>query len=217
MTKMNRVSGNQGTKSLIRNVLVVSMLGIGAAAVAAPSDGCDVVFADSQAAVLRADPVTGSHSIVSRDNKLMQPFGIAVGQTGEYFVSDTGCGAILGIDPTTGNQRVISCGGSLGVPFGIAVERTGTILVANGQSILRVNPITGAQTILSSANIFRVPLTVTVADNDDIYVADALGPIVRVSPSNGAQTLVSSGGYLQRPQGIAVKGKNIYVTDVAGG
>jgi hypothetical protein len=186
-----------------------------AAGYAAPSDRCEIVFADSQAAVLRADSLTGGHAVISRDNKLMQPFGVAVGKSGELFVSDTGCLGLLGINPSSGEQRVIACGGILGVPFGIAVESNGMILVANGQSLLRVDPVTGGQTVLSSPSVSSVPLAVAVAANGDVFVADALGPIVRVDPSNGAQTLISSGGYLKRPQGIAVNGRYLYVTDVA--
>jgi len=182
---------------------------------AAPSDRCEVVFTDSQSAVLRADALTGRPAVLTRDHNLMQPFGIAVGQNGEFFISDTGCLSILGINPITGEQRVISRGGILGLPFGIAVERSGMILVANAQALLRVDPETGAQTIVSSHGLFRAPIGVTVAENGDIFVVDALGPVIRVEPTSGAQTLISSGGYLKRPQGIAVKGADVYVTDVA--
>jgi len=36
-----------------------------------------------------------------------------------------------------------------------------------------------------------------------------------VSPRNGELKLISQSGYLRRPQGLAVRGKDIYVTDVA--
>jgi len=63
--------------------------------------------------------------------------------------------------------------------------------------------------------MLKVPLAVAVAPHGDIFVADAFGPIFRVNPRSGAQSLISSGGYLQRPQGLAVRGNDIYVTDVA--
>jgi streptogramin lyase len=186
-------------------------------AVAAPTDNCQLVFTDSQGAILRADSVTGAPEVVSKGEKLMQPFGVAVGLRGDFYVSDSGCSGLLGIDPGTGEQRVISSGGILGVPFGIAVERNGMILVANGQSLLRVNPDSGQQALVSSPNLFQVPIAMALGDNDDIYVVDALGAVVRVDPLTGAQTLLGKGGYLQRPQGIAVRGKYVYVTDVATG
>jgi len=85
--------------------------------------GVEIVFTDSQAAVLRADAIAGGPAIISTGDKLMQPFGIVVGKNGEFFVSDTGSLGLLGINRLTGQQRWISRGGMLGVPFGIAAER----------------------------------------------------------------------------------------------
>jgi len=191
--------------------LVISVLTLASTVMA--RDGSQVIFTDSQAAVLKAQ--AGTSSVVSRENRLMQPFGIAVRKNGEFVVSDTGCMGLLGVNPVNGDQRMIACGGILGVPFGIATERDGMILVANGQMLLRVNPETGVPAVVSYANIFQVPVAVAVADNGEIYVLDALGAVVRVNPINGNQTLVASGGLLKRPQGIAVKGNSLYVTDVA--
>src|SRR5260370_34187267 len=73
----------------------------------------------------------------------------------------------------------------------------------------------GAQTTHDSGGNLKVPLAVAVGENGDIFVAYAFGAIVQINPRTGAQTLVTTGGYLQRPQGIAVHGKDIYVTDVA--
>jgi len=203
--------------TLAFKILLTSILGLSTPLFASsPSDRCEVIFADSQAAVLRTGARTGGPAVISKANKLSQPFGLAVGKNGEFFVSDTGCLGLLGIDPKSGEQRLISSGGILGMPLGIAVEHSGMILVANAESLVRVNPETGAQTILSTGNLFRVPLAVAVSENGDIYVVDALGPVIRVDSASGAQTLISSGGVLHRPQGIAVKGKHIYVTDVAG-
>src|SRR5436309_10695431 len=204
----------------VRNLLTSSVLCVAAVAqTASAADRCEIVFTNSQAAVLRADTLTGGHGVIAKESELMQPFGIAVGQNGELFISDTGCLGLLGIDPASGDQRLITRGGLLGVPFGIAVERNGMILVANAHALLRVDPETGAQSPLPSPlpaqSSFQFPLAVAVAENGDIFVADALGPIVRVDPNSGAQTLISSGGYPQRPQGIAVRGNNLYVTDVA--
>src|SRR4029077_5220728 len=105
--------------------------------------GLQIVFTDSQAAVLGADAVARGPAIISTGGKLVQPFGIAVGKSGEFFVSDTGALGLLGINQLTGEQRWISRGGTLCVPFGIAVERSGMILVANGQALLRIDPDTG--------------------------------------------------------------------------
>jgi hypothetical protein len=180
-----------------------------------PAANTQIVFTDSSAAILKADLATPSPAVIASGSKLVRPFGIAVGQSGEFFVSDTGCAAILGVDPATTEQRVVSRGGMLGLPLGIAFERSGMLLVANAQALLRIDPQTGAQALVSSQGFFNAPLGVTVAENGDIYVVDALGPVIRVDPKTGVQTLIASGGYLRRPQGIAVRANDIYVSDVA--
>ncbi len=220
MAIKNIITRNQLTdfpRTVLLGISFVNLLnpgGLGASGVP-QNDRAEIVFTDSQSAILRADSQTGGPAVVAVGQKLVQPFGIAISRTGEFLVSDTGCAGIIGVDPATGNQRVVSCGGRLGIPFGIAVERSGSLLVANGQMLLRVDSKTGAQTIASSGQFFRAPLAVVVAANDDIYVADALGLIIRVDSRSGAQTLVASGGLLIRPQGIAVRANDIYVTDVA--
>jgi streptogramin lyase len=175
----------------------------------------DVVFTDSQAAVLKTSTSTHGAAVVAEGQRLDQPFGICVCPSGEYLVTDTGCLAIIGVNPANGTQRVVSSGGMLGVPFGIATERNGSVLVANAQSLIRIDPQTGAQSVASSGGLFQVPIAVAVAANGNVFVADIMGSIIQVNPRTGQQTLVSSGGYLKRPQGIAVKGHDIYVTDVA--
>jgi streptogramin lyase len=173
-----------------------------------------ILFTDSQAAVLMTDGAS-TPATVAVGQKLMQPFGICVGEDGEYYVSDTGCMGIIGINPSTHEQRVVSCGGSLGVPFGMAVEPDGSLLVANAQALLRVDPQNGDQMVVSSGGFFKAPIAATVAPSGQIYVLDALGAVIRVDPDTGLQNLVAKGIYLKRPQGIAVHGNEVFVTDVA--
>jgi sugar lactone lactonase YvrE len=217
MQLKTKISKSERTVAYITNTLAVGILCTTIQAFSATPTDCQLVFADSQAAILCADSVTGASRVVSQGEKLMQPFGIAVGLSGEIFVSDTGCAGLFGINPSTGEQRLICTGGILGLPFGITVERTGMILVANGQSLVRVNPDSGTQALVSNPNLFQVPIAIALDDNDAIYVVDALGAVIRVDPATGAQTILAKGGYLQRPQGIVARGKYIYVTDVATG
>ena len=174
----------------------------------------EILFTDSQGAILRADTLSSSPALVAAGQKLIRPLGIAIAKSGEMIVSDTGCGALLGIDPA-GNQRVIAQGGLLGLPFGIAIEKSGSILVANAQFLIRVIPDTGEKNVASAGPFSKAPIAVTVAPDGDIFIIDALGKVVRVDAATGFQTQIASGGYLKRPQGIAVLGEHIYVTDVA--
>src|SRR5215472_11634551 len=168
---VHSASGSLG--SITRNLLILSVL----CAWTAPStisaaERCEIVFTDSQAAVLHASALTGDPGVITSKNKLVQPFGIAVGQGGMLYVSDTGCLGLVRINPATQTQTVLACGGALGVPFGIAMERSGTLLVANAEALLRVDPQTGVSSVVSTPglaqSLFRYPLAVTVADNGDI-------------------------------------------------
>src|SRR5262249_33505467 len=180
----------------------------------AGSSGIQIVYTDSQAAILRTD-ASGGAAVLAAGQKLVQPLGIAAGGNGELFITDPGCAGIIGLNPKTGLQRLVASGGALGVPFGIAVERSGSLLVANGSTLVRVDPVTGANAVVSSGQFFLAPIAVTVAPDGDVYVVDALGSVIRVDPGTGHQNLVARGIFLHRPQGIAVKGTHIYVTDVA--
>ena len=175
----------------------------------------DIVFTDSESAVLRANPANSGPELLAQGQQLVRPLGICEGASGELFVSDTGCFGIIGIDTRSGQQRVVAHGPALGMPLGIAAERSGSLLVANGQALVRINPETGEIAHVTSGQYLRMPTAVGVAENGTIYVADALGAIVAVNPNTGVQTFISSGGYLIRPQGIAVRANHLYVTDVA--
>jgi sugar lactone lactonase YvrE len=195
--------------------VIVAMLVGNLANAQHPSNGPHIFVTDSSSAVLRTETGTGKLSLVSRGQSLRQPFGIAVGNDGELFVSDTGSAAIFAIDPVTGGQNVVSTRGLLGLPFGIAVERDGNLLAANGNYLLRINPTTHSQQIIASDGWFGSPLAVAVKPNGDILVLDAIRRVIQVDAQSGEQALISEGGFLRNPQGIATKGNSIYITDVS--
>ena len=143
--------------------------------VLAGNGGFQIVFTDSQAALLAVDPTSGGSVMVAQGQKLVQPLGIAMGSNNELFIADPGCGAVLGYNVRNSKQRVVASGGILGVPFGVAVEPTGNLLVANAQALVRINPSTGAKSIVSSGQFFLAPLAVAVAADGGVYVADEIG------------------------------------------
>jgi len=98
----------KSSRTLRNSSLAIAILAVVAQdQVAATSlNGSEIVFTDSQSAILRADIASKTPAIIATGQKLSQPFGICVGRTGEFFVTDTGCSAVLGINPQTGNQRV---------------------------------------------------------------------------------------------------------------
>src|SRR5262245_14741273 len=155
--------------------------------------GVEVLYTDSQAAILKVDPASAGPIMVAHGERLVQPLGIAVGKGGEIFVTDTGCSSVLELNLKNGKQRLVAAGEILGVPFGIAVEPSGSLLIANSQALIRVDPKTGEKSIASSGQLFTAPIAVAVAEDGGIYVVDAPGAVIRVDPANGRQTLVTSG------------------------
>src|SRR6266403_85436 len=138
--KMNQTNTRPGSKapaSLVAILLISNAIGASAqdstVSVGHYKDlgRCEIAFTDSRAAVLRADLATGGSEVVAQNQKLVEPLGICVGSSGEYFITDTGCFGVVGVNPQTGQQRTVACGGVLGMPFGIAAERDGKLLVVN--------------------------------------------------------------------------------------
>src|SRR5262245_56539280 len=125
--------------------------------------GGEILYTNSQAAVLRADAASGGSTVVAHGQKLVQPLGIAVGAHGEIFITDSGCNSVIELNPKNGKQRVLAAGGVLGIPFGIAVEHSGDLLIANSQALVRVNRRTGAMSIISSGSYFKAPIDLAVA------------------------------------------------------
>src|SRR6266481_4664504 len=203
----------------------VMMLALALAAVearAAKLHKGDIVYADSGDAInggciIKVDAQTGVQSILSVGHNLSLPFGVALDAARQILVSDSG--RLIRIDPETGAQTVVADNslGNLGVPYGIDIDRSGEIWAVNAQSLLRVDPLSGAVQPVSSGGYFGYPLGVAAATNGDLWVANVAFPseIVRVNQHDGSQTLVSSNGFLKVPQAIAIKGNDIYVTDVA--
>src|SRR2546422_10311410 len=99
MDGLNLPPSHRAGVGYVRNLLTSSVLCVAAVAkTASAADRCEIVFTDSQAAVLRADTLTGGPGVIAKESKLMQPFGIAAGQSGELYVSDTGCLGLLGVE-----------------------------------------------------------------------------------------------------------------------
>lgn len=176
----------------------------------------DIVFTDSEAAVLKHDPVTKQTSTLAMGGLLVRPCGIALSRENNVYVTDTGIPAVIAINAETGESTVLAHGDKLGVPFGIAVNTVGEIFVANGQAVVGIDPADGTQRTVSSGGILKVPIGVALGPNGDLYVADAGGLIVRIDLHRGEQTLVTTGQGMVTPVGIVVRDhKTIYVSDSA--
>jgi sugar lactone lactonase YvrE len=209
---------SQLRSALLAVLLAVASFSLSAAGILKPGD---ILYTDSGDAinggcVLKVNPRTGEKTVLARGGLLNMPFGVAMGRDGCVVVSDSG--RLVRINPDTGEQRIIAdYTRGLGAPYGIAVGRHGEIYAANAQEIVRVDPATGTVEVVSSGGSFHFPLAVACAPNGDLWVANVGFPseIVRIDAQTGAQTVVSRGVFLKFPQAITVKGRDVYVSDVA--
>jgi sugar lactone lactonase YvrE len=131
---------------------------------------------------------------------LDSPFGIAVDQAGNVYISDSGNGRIRKVTAGTGIITTIAGGGAssgdaadattvlLRFPAGIAVDSAGNLFIAEifGYKIRRVALATGAITTVAGTGTaafggdggvatgatLEWPRTLAVAPNGDIYIAD---------------------------------------------
>ena len=70
--------------------------------------------------VLRFAATGGTPAVVTQDNKLRSPMGVAVEANGHILVCDRSTGVVR-VDPATGAQSVVSTGGVFTVPLGLAI------------------------------------------------------------------------------------------------
>jgi streptogramin lyase len=176
----------------------------------------DIIFTDSEAAVLKLDVLTGLTSPVVVGGSLVRPCGLALGADQTVYVADTGSMAIIAIDPATGQTKILASGEQLGVPYGVAINGDGEIIVANAQAILGINPADGSVRTVSAGGVLKAPLGVAAAPTGELYVADAGGLVVRIDSTSGEQTIVATGGNIITPVAIAVSDqKTIYISDAS--
>jgi PKD domain len=158
-------------------------------------------------AVIRIDPATGKQSVVTRDDALCYPFGIALEPSGGILVSDFG-------DLIVGGPTQVDC-----------VPNDPQIFPG---ALYRVNPASGALSLLSindatRGSTLRGVFGVAVAPGGGIFAANqtsAQAAVTAVDPANGVQTVVtpnsSSTDAFELPQRPSVlPDGNLIVADYA--
>jgi hypothetical protein len=129
-------------------------------------------------AVIRIDPATGNQSVVTRDDALCYPFGIALEPSGGILVGDFG-------DLIVGGPTQVDC-----------VPNSSQIFPG---ALYRVNPATGALSLLSvndatRGSTLRGVFGVAVAPGGGIFVANqtsAQAAVTAIDPANGVQTVLT--------------------------
>jgi hypothetical protein len=119
--------------------------------------------------VVRVDPMTNGHTVVSADDMIIAPRGLDVGPDGDIFLAtqinpDVKPG-VLRIDPDTGSQATVAVGmdpaTQINSPKDLVVAADGTIYVFDVRfrgidlddelRIIEVDPDTGTQTLLTDS------------------------------------------------------------------
>ncbi len=96
---------------------------------------------ESPPALYRIDPVTGVLTYLM-GHILEKPWGVAIGPTGEIYISDAGLHTIKELDPLDGSTRSASPHSTLDFPRSMVVEPDGNLLVADGgaRTVFRIDP-----------------------------------------------------------------------------
>ncbi|MFY7886516.1 MAG: hypothetical protein ACOVOV_16905, partial [Dolichospermum sp.] len=182
--------------------------------------------------------------------RFSSPFGIAIDNSGNIYVADTGNHSIRKIT-STGNVITIAGSGSSGFingtgnaarfssPKGVAIDNSGNIYVADtGNHSIRKITSTGVVTTIAGFSTFgfvdgignvarfRDPTGIAIDNSGNIYVADTGNHSVRKITSTGVVTTIagsSTFGFVDgslaqsrfnNPKGITLDSSgNIYVSD----
>src|SRR5215471_14764669 len=165
-------------------------------------------------AVIMIDPIT--HERTTLVSGLDLPLYLAMNSNGHLIVSASG--RLVEIDFEEGLIRILAnmAPQLAGYACGVAPDRHGDMVCADLIGVVSLDPLTLASHDIPGCSDLPNAIGVAVADNGDlIVVMRAPAQVVRVNPHNGKLSLISAGHYLNAPQAIAVRGHDIYVSDVA--
>jgi DNA-binding beta-propeller fold protein YncE len=121
--------------------------------------------------VIRVQPGSGAATLVTTNNLLVLPTGIAVDGQGMLLVADGASFAgpaffdmVVRVNPADGSQTLVSTNGLLALPTGLALGSDGAIFTLNlmGRSVVKIDPVTGAQSLFSSGGLLTQPLGLAV-------------------------------------------------------
>lgn len=154
-----------------------------------------------------------------RENRIQQPYGVAVGPDGSIYVVDTALGAVHAYDLTDPGYRLLGAS-DLVAPVGVAVSPEGRIYVSDPESAAIVIFDRGGKVVgRITAGFTRATGLAWDADTGTLLVVDTGGhQVVRM----GAEGAVldrfggrgSGDGRLNFPTNVAVDGLGrIYVSD----
>ncbi|HVW79023.1 MAG TPA: Ig-like domain repeat protein [Alloacidobacterium sp.] len=173
-------------------------------------------------AALRAQAASFVNAVSTFATGFNQPFGIALDNQGNLYVTDSGNNRVVKITPD-GAQSVLNTGGLLNLtPWsGIATDPAGNVFIAGMDTnwsgvVVKVAADGNASAISAGSITFFAPAGIAVDTSGDIFVSDSAmeGRIVEIASSGEASIINTSGMGLSYCNGLAVdKAGNLYVAD----
>ncbi|MEP7270562.1 MAG: hypothetical protein ABI882_03620 [Acidobacteriota bacterium] len=140
-----------------------------------------------------------------RSEALSDPFGLAIDENRNVFVSDGLGGRIHRLSPD-GRDQVIASG--LNMPSALAFASDGSLIIANtgAHTLVRLNVINGATSLfagspdesgdvdgLGSEARFNGPVGIAIDTNNNIVVADTYNDRIRVIAADGRVSTLAGG------------------------
>ena len=161
--------------------------------------------------------ITGSGDGTGSEAQFNQPGGIAVGSSGNLYVTDTGSSTIrkittagvvttlAGTVGTSGSTNATGTAAEFNQPFGIAIDSSGNLYVAElGNDMIRKVTSAGVVTTLAggagvqgsldgtgTAALFNQPIGIAIDGSGNLYVTDAGNNTIRKVTSAGVVTTIA--------------------------
>jgi len=179
-------------------------------------ESANTVFVSTTGAIVyRLNVTTGALTPLTTGGFLSSNIdGLAMGRTGELYVTDLSDNQVIGVNVTTGAQRLVASGNLLVRPVGIAAVGFDSLLVSNDLNgkLIMVKISTGTQSVAASGgNIVRTAGVAIDFDGRAIVVDFDAKKLIAVNMSNGTQQVLAS-GITGSPYGLALDGLgNAYV------
>ena len=154
---------------------------------------------------------------------LSGPTGLAIGDDGILYISDTGNNRVVTYNPANGVTGVRATG--LNTPGGIAVDTADTLYVANAGTgsggNIEVFPGGGGTVVTLTPSGVTLPVAVAVEPSGSLFVSDGpSGSIIRISNENGVLNASDAMRIESHPKsggGIAIDSTgNLYTADAEG-
>lgn len=141
-------------------------------------------LAAGQPAVLTVDPTTSELQLVASGGLLVQPQGVCVGSSGNYYVADAetsgGGGAVIRISAEDGEQALVAAGGYFTDPVSVAFSGDSELVVLDagaipgaGGALIQIDGETLTQTILSQNDLLALPQGLALHHAYYLYGASA--------------------------------------------